>query len=214
LLLFLLMDAYLDPFSKIALTLTASQLAKNLIVDAEGVGEDLSFNFFAWREDKPFVCAQMESELMKENHQRRFARCYELMKILRFRLGIESLTFVAEGYVAAEPQNKELSLAFLDPRAKVKECLTVIHCDENLQSGVPDIYLFSMPYKYAAGKKVQWGHLMEFSQNAVSTVQKYAYPSMLNSAFRRRIDEELGQTPLDPELAMEISGHGFLVQEF
>lgn len=210
----LLVDTYLDPFSKIALTLTASQIAKNLIVRTEGIGEDLSFNFFAWRENKPFVCVQMESRHMKENHQRRFARCYELMKILRFRLGVASLTFVAEGYVAEEPQNKELSLAFLDPQSRVKECLTVIHCEENLTTGSPDIYLFSMPYKYGVGKQVKWGHLMEFSQNAISTVQKYAYPSMLHSAFRRRVDEELSRTPLDGETAMEITSHGFLIQEF
>lgn len=208
------MDAYLDPFSKIALTLTASQIAKNLIVKSEGIGEDLSFNFFAWRGNRPFLCAQLESRYMKESHQKRFGRCYELIKILRFRLGISSLTFVAEGYVANEPQNKELSLAFIEPLSKVKECLTVIHCDENTYTGSPDIYLFSMPYQYGIGKTVNWGHLMEFSQNAVHTVQKYAYPSMLNSAFRRRIDEDLSGTQIDGEIAMDITGHGFLLQEF
>lgn len=207
-------DSYLDPFSKIALTLTASQLAKNLIVRSEGVGEDLSFNFFAWRDDKPFICAQLESKFMKESHQRRFARCYELMKILRFQLGITSLTFVAEGYVTEKPQDKELSLAFLEPQSKVKECLTVIHCEENELIGVPDIYLFSMPYKYTVGRRVEWGHLMEFSQNAIQTVQRYAYPSMLHSAFRRKIDNEISQTQLTAEMAYEITGNGFLIQEF
>lgn len=209
-----LVDAYFDPFSKIALTLTASQLAKNLIVKTEGIGEDLSFNFFAWRENKPFLCVQMESQHMRENHSRRFARCYELMKILRFKLGVSSLTFIAEGYVSDRQQEQELSLAFLNPDSSVKECLTVIHCDENINTGIPDIYLFSMPYKYGFGKQVRWGHLMEFSQNAISTVQKYAYPSMLHSAFRRRIDDETSQTPLDGEIAMDITSHGFLIQEF
>jgi len=208
------MDSYLDPFSKIALTLTASQLAKNLIVKSEGIGEDLAFNFFAWRNNSPFLCAQLESRHMRESHQRRFARCYELMKVLRFRLGIESLTFVAEGYVAETPQNKELSLAFLEPDSKVKECLTVIHCDENRASSVPDVYLFSMPYKYGRGKQVNWGHLMEFSQNATNTIKKYSYPAMLHAAFRREIDQELAGTPLEPEIINDILGHGFLVQEF
>lgn len=208
------MDKYLDPFSKIALTLTASQLAKNLIVKSEGVGEDLSFNFFAWRDNRPFLCAQLESKFMKEPHQKRFARCYELMKILRFQLGVTSLTFIAEGYVADEPQNRELSLAFLEPETKVKECLTVIHCEENELVGVPDIYLFSMPYKYGLGRRVDWGHLMEFSQNAIHTVQRYAYPSMLHSAFRRQIDKDIADTQLTPEIAYDITGSGFLIQEF
>lgn len=208
------MDTYLDPFSKIALTLTASQLAKNLIVKSEGIGEDLAFNFFAWRQNKPFLCAQMETKFMKENHQKRFARCYELMRVLRFRLGVESLTFVAEGYVADAPQNKELSLAFLEPNSAVKECLTVIHCDENKASSIPDVYLFSMPYKYGVGKQVDWGHLMEFSQNAVNTIKRYSYPAMLHGAFRRQVDEEISTTPLDHEIINEILSHGFLVQEF
>jgi len=206
-------DSYLDPFSKIALTLTASQLAKNLIVKSEGVGEDLAFNFFAWRNNKPLLCAQLESRHMKENHQRRFARCYELMRILRFNLGIDSLTFVAEGYVANEPQNKELSLAFLEPNSGVKECLTVIHCDENLASAAPDVYLFSMPYTYN-GRSVSWGHLMEFSQNAIGTIKRYSYPAMLHGAFRRQVDKEVSLNQLDEETINEILGHGFLVQEF
>jgi hypothetical protein len=151
---------------------------------------------------------------MKENYPKRFSRCYELMKILRFRLGVNCLTFVAEGYVAEQPQNKELSLAFLDPRSKVKECLTVIHCEENIHAGAPDIYLFSMPYEYGVGKQVKWGHLMEFSQNATATVQKYAYPAMLYSAFRRRVDEEISYVPLDDGIIEEVAGCGFLVQEF
>jgi len=208
------MDSYLDPFSKIALTLTASQLAKNLIVKTEGVGEDLAFNFFAWRQNRPFLCAQLESKYMKENHQKRFSRCYELMKVLRFRLGIESLTFVAEGYVAEQPQNKELSLAFIEPNSKVKECLTVIHCDENKNSSIPDVYLFSMPYKYGIGKQVSWGNLMEFSQNATNTIKRYSYPAMLHAAFKREIDEEISTVPLEPEIINEILSCGFLVQEF
>lgn len=208
------MDTYLDPFSKIALTLTASQLAKNLIVRTEGIGEDLAFNFFAWRQDKPFLCAQMETRFMKESHQKRFARCYELMRILRFRLGIESITFIAEGYVADRPQDKELSLAFIEPNSVVKECLTVIHCDENKPSSAPDTYLFSMPYKYGVGKQVNWGHLMEFSQNATKTIKRYSYPAMLHAAFRMQIDSEVSSTELDAEIINEIVSHGFLVQEF
>ena len=208
------MDSYLDPFSKIALTLTASQMAKNLIVKSEGIGEDLAFNFFAWRNDKPFACIQMETRCMKESHLKRFGRCYELMRILRFRLGVQSLTFIAEGYVADTKQEKELSLAFLEPNSSVKECLTVIHCDESRPSASSDTYLFSMPYAYGLGKEVRWGHLMEFSQNAAKTIKRYSYPAMLNAAFSIPIDGEISSTDLDAEIINEIIGHGFLVQEF
>jgi len=207
-------EDYFDPFSKIALTLTASQLAKSIIVKEEGIGEDLSFNFFAWRDGGPFLCAQLESQYMKESHQVRFGRCYELLRVLRFKLGVSSLTFVAEGYISTVPQEKELSLAFIEPDSRVKECLTVIHCDENLQTGFPDIYLFSVPYKYSVGKRVQWGNVMEFSQKAAKTVNQYAYPSMLQGAFRRKVDPELSSVALDIELIHDITKHGFILQEF
>jgi hypothetical protein len=151
---------------------------------------------------------------MKESHQKRFSRCYELMRVLRFKLGIQSLTFIAEGYVANEQQNKELSLAFLEPNSGVKECLTVIHCEENKPSSVPDVFLFSMPYSYGVGRSVSWGHLMEFSQNAVSTIKRYSYPAMLHGAFRRQVDEETSSSPLDEDTINEILSYGFLVQEF
>ena len=189
-------------------------MAKNLIVKSEGIGEDLAFNFFAWREDKPFLCAQLEGRNMKENHLKRFGRCYELMRILRFGLGVQSLTFIAEGYVAETKQEKELSLAFLEPNSSVKECLTVIHCDECKPSSSPDTYLFSMPYRYGLGKEVKWGPLMEFSQNATETIKRYSYPAMLNAAFSIPIDSDLSQNELDSGMIGEIIGHGFLVQEF
>lgn len=209
-----LVDEYIDPFSKIALTLTASQVAKNMIVKSEGVGEDLAFNFFAWRNGQPFLCAQMESLFMKEPHPQRFARCYELMRILRLKLGVSSLTFIAEGYVAAKPQERELSLAFLDPASGVQECLTVIHCEENRASRTPDIYLFSLPYEYGLGRTIRWGHLTEFSQNAINTIRSYSYPAMLHGAFKREIDEDVSYTPLSDDLISDILEHGFLVQEF
>lgn len=208
------MDTYLDPFSKIALTLTASQLAKSLIVKTEGIGEDLSFNFFAWRDGHPLLCAQLDSGLMKEDHGRRFERCLAMLGVLRFRLGITGLTFVAEGYVAPSLQKKELSLAFIDPNSRVKECLTVIHCEESMQPGTPDVYLFSLPYEYRVGRDIKWGQLMEFSQNATKTIEKYAYPSMMQRAFSRQVDEDAIQAPIDEEVYKELNDFGFLVEEF
>ena len=208
------MDDYFDPFSKIALTLTASQLAKNMIIKEEGIGEDLSFNFFAWRDGEPFLCAQLESKYMKESHRKRFARCYELLRILRFKLGVSAITFVAEGYVSTVLQEVELSLAFIEPESGVKECLTVIHCDENDHTGYPDIYLFSVLYRYGVGTRVHWGNIMEFSQKAAKTVNQYAYPSMLGAAVRRKIGSDVSSTPLDHEIINDITQHGFLIQEF
>lgn len=207
------MDSYEDPFSKIALTLTATQMAKNMIVRSEGIGEDLSFNFFTWRNDTPVMCVQLESKYMKESHEKRFFRCKELINILRFRLNITAITFICEGYVASAPQKEELSLAFIKSESDVKECLTVVHCEESLISS-PDIYLFSMPYSYKLGKHVTWGHLMEFSQNAAETMKKYWYPSMLRDAFVRKIDREDTNDEIDELILDKIVACGFLIQQF
>lgn len=207
------MDTYDDPFSKIALTLSATQVAKNMITKSEGVGEDLSFNFFAWRKDHPVLCVQLESKYMKEPHEKRFLRCKDLIDILRFRVKVTSLTFICEGYVAPIPQQKELSIAFIEPQSSVKECLTVIHCDENIY-GPADIYLFSMPYSYGLGKHVIWGNLMEFSQNAVDTIKNYKYPMMMRSAFSQKIDNTVAESEIDDLLLGRIVDCGFLIQQF
>lgn len=207
------MDTYDNPFSKIALTLTATQVAKNMITKAEGVGEDLSFNFFAWRGDIPILCVQLESKYMKEPHEKRFYRCKDLIDILRFKVSVTSLTFICEGYVAPIPQQKELSIAFIEPYSGVKECLTVIHCDEN-SYGPADMYLFSMPYSYGLGKHVIWGNLMEFSQNAVDTIKNYKYPMMMRNAFSHKIDKNNTDLGVDDLVLGKIVDCGFLIQQF
>lgn len=184
-----------------------------MIIRTEGIGEDLSFNFFAWRGNIPVMCVQLESKYMKEPHEKRFYRCKELINILRFRLNMTSITFICEGYVASKPQKKELSVAFIEPQSGVKECLTVIHCEENTY-GRPDMYLFSMPYSYGVGKHVAWGHLMEFSQNATETVKKYWYPSMLRDAFAQKIDQEGIDFEIDDLILDKIVSCGFLIQQF
>ena len=206
------MEIYDDNFSKIALTLTATQIEKEAITKEDGIGGELPFNFFCWKYDVPLLCIQMTTELMAKTQAQRFKYCSDLLSILRTHLGVTGITFIAEGYVAKEPQDKELSLAFLDPKSNVKECLAVIHCDETQNPALPDLCMFSMPYSYGLRKTIKWGDLTAFSENALDIIKNYSYPKMLQSVMRSMpIDP---QEFLDDQVRLAILNNGFYIQEF
>jgi len=205
-------EIYDDNFSKIALTLTATQIAKESLTKEQGIGTELTFNFFCWKYDIPMLCVQMNAELMAKPQAQRFKYCYDLLSILRIHLGITGITFIAEGYVAQEPQEKELAIAFLDPKSKVKECLAVLHCQQTDNILVPDLCMFSMPYSYGIKKTIKWGNLTAFSENAIDVVKNYSYPQMLIKV--------MASSPIDPQEELDeqvrsiILDNGFYIQEF
>lgn len=206
------MEIYDDSFSKIALTLTATQMAKETMTKEGGIGTELAFNFFCWKYDIPLICIQMTAGLMSKPQAQRFKYCSDLLSILRTHLGVTGITFIAEGYVAEEPQDKELVLAFLDPNSKVKECLAVMHCDETYNSSRPDLCMFSMPYSYGLNKTIKWGSLTAFSSNAVDIVKHYSYPKMLIKVMRSIPNDP--QEFLDDNVRSAILDNGFYIQEF
>lgn len=206
------MEIYEDSFAKIALSLTATQLAKDMLVRSEGIGEDLSFSFFTWHNDRPQMCIQMDRRYMQEEPDGRFKRCSSLAKLLRSNFESQAITFIAEGYVAKAPQQKELSLAFLDDSTGVKECLTVVHCENKDNANIPEMYMFTIPYQYAIPRKVEWGQMMAFSHNAVALFKKYSYPAMMFDAMRS--ESEMTDLENRSNLVELICNNGFHVQFF
>jgi hypothetical protein len=206
------MEIYDDGFSKIALTLTATQVAKNILTKEDGIGSEIPFNFFFWKYDIPILCIQMSQELMAQSQAKRFEYSSSLLSIIRMSLGITGVTFIAEGYVAKEPQEKELNLAFLEPKSTVKECLAVIHCELIRDFKDPQICMFSLPYSYGLNKKINWDGLTAFSENALDIVKKYSYPKMIMKVMNK--------TPFEPgeelpeEIRNTITRNGFYIQEF
>ena len=59
------MDTYPDTYSKIALSMTAAQKAKEGLVAELGIGEDLPFNFFGWCENELLLVIQCSKADMK-----------------------------------------------------------------------------------------------------------------------------------------------------
>jgi len=205
-------DLYEDSFSKIALTLTATQVAKGHIVKEDGIGEELAFNFFAWRDSVPKICAQLDTQYMKEVPGERFLRCVDLVKMFRLKLGMDAVTFIAEGYVSNEKHEKPLPEAFVENDPDVHECLTIMHCEMRPGSDTPDIYLFAMPYEYKIGREVIWGNLRSFSQNAAEVVSTYSYPKMLYTVLKYPCGEPVDN--LDEEMVELLLSTGFHIQEF
>lgn len=205
------MEIYSDGFSKIALTLTATQYAKNAITAEDGIGAEIPFNFFFWKYDIPILCVQMSQELMAKNQAKRFEYSSSLLSIVRMCLGVTGVTFIAEGFVAKESQKKELSLAFLDPQSSVKECLAVIHCEIHPDLDNPQICMFSLPYSYGLNKKINWDNLTAFSENAIDVIKRYSYPKMIMKVLKQVPYDTYEELP--EEIRNTITRNGFYIQE-
>ena len=157
---------YEDEFSKIALCVTAAQLAKSTTVKEEGIGEDLTMNFFGWVGSELAIVCQMRSELMKWPIEARLEKCAQLCSVLRRYWWTTSISMVAEGYYSSnqkKTKNKELSTVFLDPNGAVGECVTITHVsnDEPVKSGGNiNLTMVAVPYKYTLGRGVEWGEML------------------------------------------------------
>jgi len=209
-------DDYDNIFSKIALGMTSAQLAKDLFVEDEGVGEDLTFNFMGWvHEDLVIVC-QLKKELMNLEPSERMTRCGRMCLALRKYWGVTDITMIAEGFCSKDPQRtKSLDLAksYAEKDPEVTECITVTHASisENEEIGVD---LVAVPYAYEPGRSVSWGEVMTFPGGADKVLRNASFPKMLKVALKEKvIEEEIVDETYD-ELRMLINDNGFYIQEF
>ena len=92
------MDEYEDSMRKIALCLTGAQLAKNLMVEEFGIGEELAFNFFGWRDNRLVMVAQLRREYMNLPVAKRLEACKMLCVAMTSHWAIDAISFVAEGF--------------------------------------------------------------------------------------------------------------------
>ena len=210
---------YDDEFSKIALCVTAAQLAKSTAVKDEGIGEDLTMNFFGWVGGELAIVCQMRSELMKWPIEARLEKCAQLCSVLRRYWWTTSISMVAEGYYSSnqkKTKNKELSTVFLDPNGAVGECVTVTHVsnDEPIKSGGKiDLTMVAVPYKYTLGRGVEWGEMIVYPQGPDAHLRNPKFPTMLKRALSEKMVDDLPPESYD-ELRILIKSNGFHLQEF
>lgn len=208
---------YDNDYSKIALAVTAAQLAKSTCVKEFGIGEDLSMNFFGWDSDRLSIVCQMKQEFMRESPEERLERCTELCNVLRKYWAVDAISMVAEGYCSfnqAETAGSELSQAFLDPKKPVKECITVTHVgpmDDDKDGRVTTIV--AIPYAYELGRGISWFDMIVYPENHKNNFRNARYPAAIDKALKNRIVDDLPEEAYD-ELRSLILANGFHIEEF
>lgn len=210
-------ENYDTSFSKMALVMTAAQLAKTTAVQENGVGEDLTMNFFGWIDGRMAIVCQMKKELMSLSPDKRLHVAAELCSVLRRYWGVDSISMVAEGYCSPD-QNKtkdiELSTAFLNSKSKVKECITISHAETESDGRAPShIVMVAIPYTYGLGRVVDWADTLVYPEGPNTQLRNGLYPRMLQSVLAENIVKDMPVESYD-ELRVLIKANGFFIQEF
>lgn len=202
--------------SKMALALTSAQMAKDLVVRDHGIGEDLTFNFFGWREDDLIIMAQLQRSLMGIPIVERIARCGDMCKILRTYWGVTAISLVAEGFETLDKtrlNGRDLRQAFIEDPNLVHECITVTHCEPNEVNGDLELTLVSVPYSYAVAKEVIWGEALGYTRGTETILRTSPVPQMLVTALEEEIAGGVENEEMDKLLEAMIAS-GFIIDEF
>lgn len=211
-----LMDLYPDSMSKMALALTSAQLAKDLMVQEHGIGEDLAFNFFGWQDDQLIIVSQLKRSLMGVPMVERLNRCGDMCKVLRSYWGITAISMIAEGYETLDKQKlngRELRQAFIEDPNLVQECVTVTHCEPNEVTGDLELTLVSVPYSYAVAKEVLWGDALGYTRGTETILRSSPVPQMLIASLNEEVIHDIEIQEID-RILESLVANGFIVDEF
>ncbi len=208
------MDSYPDVYAKLALAITSTQLAKQNAVQEFGIGEDLPFMFMGWRGDRLSVMMVFCRADMKMPVAQRVPKVAMVSEVLRGVYWVDSITFIAEGYMSKAPwelKGKELTEAFVAQDAKVAECITSSHISMN-RHGNPEVMLMSTPYNTMLGKHVLWGDQSAFSQGFGKVFQDAPVLNVVMLGLqedRERMDQDEQE-----QVVGHLFSNGISVQEF
>lgn len=174
-------------------------VAKDALVEQEGIGEDLPFTVFGWCGSTLTVVAQLDSSLMKIEPDDRLIRVSFCSSMFRMGWGVDSITFMAEAYCSTDPEktkNEQLDFLFANNHDYVSECLTFTHVDENGPS------LVLLPYKVGFGRKIQWE--APIRQSEAKGLRDAAYPAAIADALTLEVHER--PPDLDKYFAFLVEG--------
>ncbi len=152
-------DRYPTAEAKIWLAIESAKVAKRITVAEEGIGEDLTFNLLAWRDDQLTAICQLDSKLTIETPDERLSRTREVAILCRTGYEATGLTLITEGYCAPNPAEVDLSIPLSEQfvaNKAVRECLTITHL-ENQQTDV-----LALPYTYGVPRKVEFDFPMTY----------------------------------------------------
>lgn len=204
------METYPTTLDKLALVVTASTMAKEESVKDFGVGEDLPFNVYGWRDHRLAIMCQIDSGLMNIDPMERFTKLANAACIMRKGFCVDSFTLLAEGFVSTDPEktkDKKLAEAYLDKDSPVKECLTFTHV------GNGRVTFVTKPYRYTVPRGVEWEDEMHFPGGTMFRSKDGAIPIMLDKVLSLDTADE----PEDDEEYEEYHialGQGLLAEGF
>lgn len=201
--------------SKIALCLTGAQLAKDLMVQEFGIGEELAFNFFGWRENRLVIVAQLKREHMNLPVIKRLEACKTLCAAMTSHWAVDAVSFVAEGFETLDKEKldgRELRQAFIEDENLVNECVTVTHCQKNEVNEDIELYLVSTPYKYLLGRDIEWGESMGYTRGTETVLRNSPIPRLLIDGLRTTILESVTDEDFDEKIAT-LTTCGFNIEE-
>jgi hypothetical protein len=196
-----------DSIDKVIFVCDAASAAKELVVKDAGIGEDLTFGLYGWKDNYLTVLLQMKPEHMWADKQERFSKLTKAACILRQGWGIDEFTLVAEGYCSTDPdatRGVPLQQAFVSMDA-VRECLTFTHVNENETS------IVTRPYKFGWPRKVEFQEDMYFPGQSILRRKDAGIPAMLLRVIERIEPEEL---PVDVDEFHNTLGEGLYEQGF
>jgi len=196
-----------DSIDKVAFVCDAASTAKELIVKDSGIGEDLTFGLYAWKDDFLTVLLQMKPQYMWADRVDRFRRLTNVACILREGWGIDEYTLVAEGYCSTNPdvtRGVPLQQAFVTMK-EVRECLTFTHVNLN------ETAVVTRPYKVGWPRKVEFLEDMYYPGESVLRRREKTIPSMFLRVIERIEPAEL---PVDAASFYEALGDGLYEQGF
>lgn len=196
-----------DTIDKVIFVCDAASAAKELIVKDAGIGEDLTFGLYGWKDNYLTVLLQMKNEDMWGDRARRLHMLTNAACILRQGWGIDEFTLVAEGYCSTDPEATrgiDLQKAFVKMN-EVRECLTFTHVNNN------ETAIVTRPYKLGWPRKVEFEEDMYFPGESVLRRKDSPIPATLLRVLER-IEPE--QPPEDEDSFYEALGEGLHKQGF
>jgi hypothetical protein len=195
------MDEYPEILDKVALAVESSKIAKSMMVQQEGIGEDLSFSLMAWSDDELVAVAQLSGLLMAD-HEERYSLMIQAACILRQGWEATAFTMVAEGYCSTNPnesRGKDMAQLFASPSHNfVRECLAFTHVEED------DLMFVVVPYKYEPPRRVVYSNPLE--HRGASVLRDGRYPMSLHRALS--IDNDFDREDVNVDTLRALLANG------
>lgn len=200
------MNSYQDALDKMALAVESAKVAKSMVVQTEGINEEININLLAWRDDELIAVAQLMSEFM-EDRDDRFERIIHAACVFRQGWGATSITMIAEAYCSSNPsatRGRDMAEVFASPDADyVRECLSFTHIEDETALFV------AVPYSCTPPRKVIYDDPLQHRGSGVIRDARYPLGFMRALALRTECNEVTDDPYFYELLAKGIMDLGF-----